>query len=123
MRIRYVKLEVDFRKSEETNWAEYRQANPHAKLGPDDIAVFVSKRENLIRFILGTKVAVDGRGTEREVLDSRTLRIKNGSWDACLLADYAKEKGINLDNAALFERQLGKLRASAVSVTRTDRKR
>lgn len=118
MRLRYVET-VSFARSELTNFLDIIRRRPeftrgNAALGKDDVIVLVSLQGNQLIFVAGFHVieySVRPGIKERDVnvLRSTRLRLPNGArWNPMMLADYAKEVGIELKGLKLYEEYIKK---------------
>jgi hypothetical protein len=109
LRLRRIVRFVDFRKSEMTNYEEFARKRSNkelvASLGPLDCVMFTSTGEDQLVFISGFRQIADvGRtATEREILCSRRLRLRNGRWSPQLLVNYGDMAGIKIDGPGLSD--------------------
>jgi hypothetical protein len=124
-RLRLVRLvdPADFRSSEETNFVNLVSRFPEvAKLGKDEVVLFVSAKGDQVVFVYGFH-GVE-RGTERYMtLRSERLRLCNfrgpvvagrtpakserqrqWKWDPLMLTEYAAQVGIELVGLARWEK-------------------
>lgn len=107
---------VSFARSEATNLAKTLTEKEHEALGKDDVVLFVSKGGGQLVFVWGWEnFEMDGR-PEREVLRSERLRLKRGTWNPLLLANYAEEVGIKLDGLKRFEEHYARARGERARV-------
>jgi hypothetical protein len=96
--------EVDFRKSEVTNWTELAKKGMIARhLGENEVVLLVNKKRTQIVFVSAAK-AWPGRKHAISIVHSRRLRITSGgSWNPLMLNNYAEEVGISLIGLKRFE--------------------
>ena len=104
-------IQVPFTKSEETNFAEARSSRPYGdlikSLQGDDAIAFISQGQNQIVFIHGYDEVEDAKRKWR-VLSSHRIRITRGPglsnvFEPRMLANYAKQAGLELIGLKLFE--------------------
>lgn len=110
MRLRYVET-VHFGKSELTNFLdlvrrrpEFMQAKSKARLGSDDVVLFVSRIGNQLMFLHGFDAF-----QETQVLRSLRLRINSGRWNPLMLVNYAKAVGLDIQGLKAYEDHVKKL--------------
>lgn len=107
-RLRLRKVEVvDFRRSEATNFEEFRTRNKQLvdSFGTDDVVLFLNHQMNQLVFVYGFRnlsEEIDGVAMPRQLLVSRRLRLLNGAWSPALLVDYARKAGIELAGLKSF---------------------
>jgi hypothetical protein len=109
MRLKYI-AQVDFRKSEETNFLENhvvkrgRKFDKRPALKPGEVACLIASSGKQIVFVYNPDLAVDQGDDERSVLHSERLRLTSGGrWDPIMLGNYANQVGIQLEGIKLFE--------------------
>lgn len=118
MRLRYIET-VSFGRSELTNFLEMLQRRPEfargkSQLGKDDVVVLVSLQGNQLIFVAGFHVieyaARPGvKKRQVHVLRSTRLRLPGGTrWNPLMLADYAKQVGIELKGLEMYEEYIKK---------------
>lgn len=104
-------IQVPFTKSEETNFAEALASRHYGalirSLQGDDAIAFISQGQNQIVFIHGYDEVQDAKRKWR-VLSSSRIRISRGSglsstFEPKMLANYAKQAGLELIGLKLFE--------------------
>jgi hypothetical protein len=96
MRLKLV-AEVDFRKSEVTNWALLAQKGQVKHVSSNEVVCLVNKKRTQIVFVSAAKVVEGARHREINIVHSRRLRITSGgSWNPLMLSNYASEVGIEL---------------------------
>lgn len=120
MRLRFIDT-VGFRASEQTNYeALVRRVPGAAKLGPNDVVLFISAGGNQLLFVHGFQKITHGKETF-ECLRSERLRLRHfggpkvrgretpersytrgAVWDPLMVADYAQAVGIKLANLKLW---------------------
>lgn len=110
-------IEVSFVKSEMTNFEEAFQSKKYRDLilqmDRSDILCFISKQHNQLVFLRGfTKVSTVGASWI--VLFSQRMRIRRGpgfsdEFEPTMLANYARDCGIELIGIKLFENHLKRL--------------
>lgn len=111
-RLRLRKVEVvDFRRSEATNFEEFRSKNKQLveSFGVDDVVLFINHQSNQLVFVYGFRdlsEEIDGVAVSRQLLVSRRLRLTNGAWSPALLVDYARQAGIELAGLKSFGERL-----------------
>jgi hypothetical protein len=93
--------QADFRKNEATN---YTTACKEHQLQPTgtDVVMLVSKSWNQIIFVWRPE-EITGPIRTCSVLSSRRLRLRGGTWNPIMLADYASNVGLVLQGLKLFE--------------------
>lgn len=108
MRLRLV-YQGNFTKNEATLFEEAMKENKGVHLGPDDCVLLVSRSGKILKFVFRPEetsyVRFNGKnGKMTTVLESETYRITGpGRWNPLLLANYAKEVDIDLENVKKFE--------------------
>lgn len=140
MRLRFIDT-VGFRASEQTNYDSLVQRLPQAaKLGPNDVVLFISAGGNQLLFVHGFQKLTRGKETF-ECLRSERLRLRHfggpkvkgrkasgrghakAVWDPLMVADYAQAVGIKLDNLKLWEEHKREMLARLqATFAETDRK-
>lgn len=103
VRLVAIRFNIDFRKSELTNYNIHKRTLP--PLGTNESYLFVSKSKNQLIWILNFGSAKTVSGTETEVIDSRRWRLTRGTWEPMMLADYAKAVNIELIGIKTFKEQ------------------
>lgn len=106
VRLRYIQMDTDFRKSEYTQLMELREERPKMVDGlrGSDVVCFVSRQRNQVVFVRATRMVANGRGGEVAVVASVRWRIPSGgTWHPLMLANYARACGMRLDGVPLFE--------------------
>jgi len=93
--LRRVVFDADFRKSEETLFNMFAKENPKIRLRDGECILFLSKTKHLMYFVFG-------RTTNAEILRTAKYRIKHGSFNPLMIADYAAEKGLELKGLKKF---------------------
>lgn len=110
--------EADFRRADLGIWTLFCSETKGRKfvnralvesLTADDVVAFVSKRGNQLLFIHGFERLATVRGDERTMLPSIRYRIVNGTWSPYMLANYAKDAGIEVEGLKSFEEHFGYL--------------
>lgn len=102
MRLKYIE-QVDFRKSEYTNFQDLLKREKELDLKDNDVVAFVSNSRMQIVFV-SRPTSIDGATKECEVISSRRLRISSGgTWNPTMLANYASMAGIELIGIKRFE--------------------
>lgn len=103
MRLKYIET-VDFRKSEATNFFEQSKKQKWS-LKSGEVVCFVSGRGNQIVFVHPAEVNdfVGSAKARGMIIRSERLRLTSGSWNPLMLANYAKEMGIELEGIKRFE--------------------
>jgi hypothetical protein len=98
MRLRFIE-QVDFRKSEQTNYQEWAKRNRvmNKRLDADDALCFINHGENQLVFVHGFE-ELESNYPKRKihVLASRRLRISGGKWNPLRLTNYAEMVGLKL---------------------------
>lgn len=121
MRLRYIET-VHFGKSELTNFRDLLRRRPEfgkdgnpAVLRKNDVVVFVSKTGNQMLFVSGfvflKSDPVTAGAKERKPVVLRSVRLRlpgNVQWNPLMLADYAREVGIELKGLELYEEYIKK---------------
>jgi hypothetical protein len=110
LRLRRIVRFVDFRKSEMTNYVEFSRKRTNRELiqslGPNDCIMFTSTAEDQLVFVSGFRQIADPGATattEREILCSRRLRLRNGRWSPQLLVNYGEMAGLKIDGPGLTD--------------------
>ena len=117
VRLKGVKLDVDFRKSEATNYDAYKKTKKFpGELGTNEVFLFVSRSGNQLVWVLNVgELDTDypnQRGSYcRRIVDTRRWRIEGGSWNPHLLQDYANDSGLDLVGFKRFEQSWAESRA------------
>lgn len=103
MRLKHVE-KVSFRASEHTNWLRFARQNLEVarSLKGSDVVCFLSQTENQLVFIHGFDAWVDEGGRTVQVLSTRRLRIST-RWNPLMLANYARQVGLELEGLKRFE--------------------
>ena len=123
IKLRAVVFEVDFRKTELTNWRLFRQSavgqtlsspSGDAKLASGEAVMFVSSSGNQISFILSAgeleRWSEPRNGYHyclktREHVQSLKLRLdKSAPWSPYMLQEYAKRVGLEILGIEDFNR-------------------
>ena len=109
MRLRLV-YRGDFRKSEETLYAEALKKHPELNLRNGDCILLVSSNGKLLKFVYGfTEHDLVFYQSEKvwgktKILESVTYRISgSGSWNPLMLQNYANHLGLELAGLKRFE--------------------
>lgn len=101
MRLKAIVFGLDFRKTELTNYLEYRSTKAfQGELGTTECYLFVSRGLNQLVWVLGFQQEDEGR----MFIDSRRWRITHGAWSPDMLQEYAHESGIKLAGIRTFRR-------------------
>ncbi len=110
IRLKAIKFDVDFRKSELTNYDSFRRSKLWpGELGTNEAFLFVSRGGNQLVWVLNVSSVeathADKRGyLDRRMIDSRRWRIEGGtSWNPMMLQNYANEVGLELIGFKRFE--------------------
>jgi len=111
MRLKYI-AQVDFRKSEATNFLEHhvvkrgKKIEKRPALKPGEVACLVASSGKQVVFVYNPeRVSEDDEGgDECSVLHSERLRLTaGGRWNPLMLGNYAIQVGIQLEGIRLFE--------------------
>lgn len=117
MKLRLV-TEVDFRKSEATNFVEV-QRKEKLNLGQDDVICLLNKGRTQVVFVWKPFEmdisGLPGRFGETEVIRSTRLRLSRSTWNPLMLQNYANSVGVSLDNIKRFEVIFGKFDVEGVA--------
>lgn len=99
--------EVDFRKSEETNFLELEKSGKVPNLKKGEGVLLISKSKNQIvfvekfeRFTAENRV---GRSVDVCVVPSQRFRIRGSKWNPLMLQNYAEKAGFNIVGIKRFE--------------------
>lgn len=115
MRLRYIE-QVDFRRSEITNFNDLRKREPALikSLKSDDVVLFISSRRTQIVFVWAQDRLTLG-GKDVNVTTSLRYRISGSTWNPLMLRDYAEAVGIHLEGAWIkkYEWHVQHLKAAA----------
>ena len=105
LRLKAIRFDVDFRKSELTNLREFEKSPSYpGALNKGETFLFVSKSGNQLIWILNEDIVISGTNLEYSMLDSRRWRIDgSGTWNSLMLQDYANAVGIELIGFKRFE--------------------
>jgi len=111
IRLRAIKFDVDFRKSEHTNYKIFKKSKKYpGDLKSGEAFLFVSKSGNQLIWIIYVGVTGIDIGTPKEIVDSRRWRIIGGQWNPLMLANYAEDVGVTLVGIKKFEELYAKTR-------------
>lgn len=102
VRLRLI-AQVNFRKSEATNYNEHDSAGTlPPRMAPGDVVCFLSKRRDQLVFVTPrTEHRLNGHPIQ--VLASRRLRISGGHWEPLMLQNYADEVGLEIEGLKRYE--------------------
>ena len=100
--LRRVVFDADFRKSEETLFNMFAKENPKIRLRDGECILFLSKTKHLMYFVFGRTTIANRNGGNAEILRTAKYRIKHGSFNPLMIADYAAEKGLELKGLKKF---------------------
>lgn len=96
-------VQCSFARSEDTNLKLYRQtAHYPGDLQPGEAFLFLAQGGDQVVFVF-SDIAVDFGGVTREVIDSRKLRLRSGTWSPFMLQNYANMVGLELVGIKRFE--------------------
>jgi hypothetical protein len=107
MKLKAICFDVDFRKSEATNYQTYMK-NPKFPGEPEngETILFVSKSGNQLVWLLNLGFELVGKvGQECQVTDSRKWRLHGGTWNPHMLSEYARMVNIELMGIKTFAQQ------------------
>jgi len=121
MRLKYI-AQVDFRKSEETNFLEHhvqkrgRKFFKRSALKPGEVACLIASSGKQIVFVYNPGLVAENDGLdERSVLHSERLRLTNGGrWNPLMLGNYASQVGIQLEGIRLFEQHFEEMKRERI---------
>lgn len=107
LRLKQIYDDVDFRKSEETNFNALKKARKLPVLRKGEGVLFISKKKNQIVFVT-PEVEFDstngvGYDVTVTVLASKRFRIRGSTWSPLMLANYAEAVGLTLQGIKRFE--------------------
>lgn len=112
MRLRHVAT-VDFRRSELSNYNEIVGEHAQlAKLGKDDVILFLSKNQDQVIFVHGFSQVHGDKGKSLYIKSVRLRMIKGATWNPLMIANYAKQVGIELKGLKTFEEHYKELMGS-----------
>ncbi len=101
-RLKAIVFGLDFRRTELTNYLEYRASKAfQGDLGSRECYLFVSRGLNQLIWVLDYRQEGDAG---QMLIDSRRWRITSGVWSPELLGDYAAEAGIKLVGIRSFRK-------------------
>ena len=104
LRLKAIKLGVDFRRTESFNLAEFQKSSSFpGALAKNEVFLFVSMTGSQLLWILHS---------DEHVIDSRKWRLLHGAWNPQLLQDYAACVGIQLQGIKSFAQQFEAYKAS-----------
>ena len=105
MRLRHIET-TSFSYSEETMYAMVSKEYVHlASLGKNDVVLFRSSTGNQLMFVFGFS-ELTKRRVERYLRSERLRLPKHREWDPMMLANYARDCGIELEGIKTFEQHL-----------------
>ena len=100
VKLKGIRVDVDFRFSELTNYQEYtHQKNYPGELKSGEAFLFISRSLKQLVWVLGCHDLQTGnvRGkSSRFLIDTRRWRIEGGEWNPYMLQNYAHMAGIQL---------------------------
>lgn len=118
-------IRVSFQKSEHTNFEELRKTRKWGKLldslGPDDVVCLVSTTETQLVFLSRYMEVSIRNGTSKKwrLLPSQRVRVIRekdefgnpllSTWEPKMVANYARQAGIELNGLRMFEDYYEKL--------------
>jgi hypothetical protein len=110
--LRAIKLDVDFRSSEISNY-DFLVKKKHFPGPPAkrDVYLMVSKSGNQLIWVLNVG-SVGKNGDQRDIVDTRRWRLRRGSWNPHLLENYANAVGLSLVGFKRFEEIYAESRAN-----------
>ena len=109
VRLKGVRLDVDFRKNEATNYDMFKRSKIFpGELHKNEVFLFISKSGNQLVWVLNvdqieTAFANKRGNFERRIVDTRRWRIEGGTWNPHLLQNYANDCGLDLVGFKRFE--------------------
>ena len=96
-------VQCSFTRSEDTNLKLYRQMTHYpGDLQPGEAFLFLARGGDQVVFVFAD-TSVDFGGVKREVIDSRKLRLRTGTWSPYMLQNYANMVGLELVGIKRFE--------------------
>lgn len=117
MKLKYI-AQVDFRKSEATNFLEHhvvkrgKKIEKRAALKSGEVACLIASSGNQVVFVYNPERVRDDVADvdERPVLHSERLRLTSGGrWNPLMLGNYASQVGIQLEGIRLFEQHFDEM--------------
>jgi hypothetical protein len=106
LRLRHIET-TSFSYSEETMYAMVSKEYVHlASLGKNDVVLFRSSTGNQLMFVFGFAELNTKRRVERYLRSERLRLPKHREWDPMMLANYARDCGIELEGIKTFEQHL-----------------
>ena len=103
IKLKAIWMGADFRYSERTNYNNFtRMPQFPSMLRANEAFLFVSKSGNQLVWLLNQQ-DINGKVKTVEVTDSRRWRLTGGTWNPLMVANYAKEVGIELIGIKTFE--------------------
>jgi hypothetical protein len=117
MRLKYI-AQVDFRKSEATNFLEHHVVKRGKKIAKrpalkaGEVACLIASSGNQVVFVYNPDRVQDVNADvdERPVLHSERLRLTSGGrWNPLMLGNYAAQVGIQLEGIRLFEQHFDEM--------------
>ena len=98
---------VDFRKSEKTNFEEFINSDPSAKLRKGETVLFINQANDQYVFVEAAdefhEFDAKGSRVNVKVLASQRFRISGTKWDPMMLSKYAERAGISIVGIKRFE--------------------
>lgn len=116
--LRLVK-EVDFRKSEATNFEEMKKKE-RLQIHGSDVVCFRSQSRNQVVFVWAPttiNLSEYGKKGAAIVFRSQRLRLSHGTWDPLMLQNYAEALGIHLVGIKRLEDYVAAVRREPSSKT------
>lgn len=102
IRLKSVSFDVDFRKSELTNYREYIKRTGIEVEKRGEAILFVSARLSQLVWILNY-AKIDCAKSEQFLIDSRRWRIEGGEWNPLMLQNYANAVNLHIVGIKRFE--------------------
>lgn len=105
VRLKQIIRDVDFRKTELQNYEDHRKDKKRfdGDPKPGEAILFVSTSGNQLAWILRYDEAVRVQKTDRRRIQSLRMRLSGGYWNPLMLANYARDIGLELQGIKLFE--------------------
>lgn len=109
VRIRRIVWPADFRYSEQTLFDQL-PGDFRKSLRGRDAVCFVSTVGNQVQFVFSPTAMLTGRGLDTEALFSARVRLRRGTFNPEMLANYAGDKKLELEGIQRFEERYAQLK-------------
>jgi hypothetical protein len=104
LRLKHIVQDVDFRHTELDTYEQFRRSKSFTgDPKPGEAILFVSRSGNQLCWIMHYETGVLVQKTYRARIQTLRMRVSGGYWNPLMLANYAKQVGIELIGIKLFE--------------------